>query len=100
MKIKVTTATTLVLEYLQKFDGLFATAKMINAALPQLNGNQVSAALYHLRKYHAADFVVETDKTLWWFARDKQDDQRSKHVDERTPESKKRNRKSKQKVSK
>lgn len=91
-KIKVTTATILVEELLRRDARLFLTGKMVRERLPQLSGNQVSAALYHLKKYGVADFVVEADQSLWWFALDKACDRRTRVVVELTPESKKRRR--------
>lgn len=52
--------------------------------------NQVLAALWHLRQHRVCDVVVETDGRGWWFALPNELDTRSKHVAQRTPESKKR----------
>lgn len=98
-KIKQTTATTLVLELLRRDERLFLSAKQIREKLPQLNGNQISAALYSLLKYHAVDFVAESDETLFWFARRPEDDTRYRVVEERTPESKPRKRRAPRKLS-
>lgn len=88
-RIKQTTATTLVLELLRRDERLFLTARQLRERLPQLNGNQISAALYSLLKYHAVDFVTQNDG-MWWFARRAEDDTRYRVVEERTPETKKR----------
>lgn len=88
MKLKQTTATTLVLELLRADERLFLSARQIREKLPQLNGNQISAALYSLKDYDAVDFVAENDETLFWFARPPEDDKRYRIVEERTPESK------------
>jgi hypothetical protein len=68
----------------------FVTARQLQSLLgtdPFLGVtlNRVSAALYHLRKHHAADFI-EAGTSLWWFATP-QDDTRSRKCEERTPES-------------
>lgn len=82
MRHKQTTSTTLVLEALIRADD-FHTGRQLKEKLG-LDVNHVSAALYHLRKYRAVDFV-ETEKTLWWFATPA-DDLRSRVVYERAPE--------------
>lgn len=92
--IKVTTATTLVYELLQRDPRLFLTPQQIRASLPQLNGNQISAALFHMHKRKAIDFVAQADGTFW-FATPERDD-RTTLVHERSPEKKPRNRKRKQ----
>jgi hypothetical protein len=50
------------------------------------NVNQVTAALFHLRKQRVVDVVVETDGTGWWFLTG--EDRRTYTVEERTPEGK------------
>lgn len=84
MKHKQPTWTTLSLELLVKRDDFLTThqvAVMIGATY-----NQASAALFHLRKRHAIDIVI--DKGIgYWFATPDGDD-RSFHCDERVPENK------------
>jgi hypothetical protein len=84
MKLKETTTTTLVLEALVRSDD-FMTARQLVAATGR-NGNQVSAALYDLRKYKAADCMV-AGEMLWWYATPGSD-QRTRVVEERSPETK------------
>lgn len=48
------------------------------------NINQVAAALHHLQKHHAVDAVI-AGSTPYWFATP-EDDDRSRSVEERTPE--------------
>lgn len=62
---KTPTYTLLVEEALARADD-FLTAKQLvlcTGAMP----NQVSAALYSLKKHHAAD-VVSSGEQLWWFS--------------------------------
>ena len=49
------------------------------------NCNQVSAALIHLRRRQAVDCVIEPNGIAWWFSTAENDD-RSRHCDERVPE--------------
>jgi hypothetical protein len=49
------------------------------------NFNQVSAALFSLRKFQAVDVVIENDGVGWWFATP-ETDLRSRHVQERRVE--------------
>lgn len=81
-KMKQPTATTLVLEALIRADD-FRTSRQLQAEL-QLDTNHVSAALCHLAKHKAVEFV-EADSSLWWFATP-ETDTRSRVVDERAPE--------------
>lgn len=60
------TATSRVYGLLRACDD-FRTARQLRGQLMGLTLNQVSAALYHLRNYKAADFI-EAPETLWWFA--------------------------------
>ena len=81
---KVPTVTSLVLAVLRS-GGDFYNAKMLRRETGA-NGNQVSAALHDLRKYRAADVVIETDGTGWWFALPPEADLRTRIHIERTPE--------------
>lgn len=83
MKYTKVTSTSLVNEALIKADD-FVTGRQLQDTL-MLDTNHVSAALYHLRKYKAAE-CMEVAGTLYWFATP-QNDTRSKIVEERTPES-------------
>lgn len=82
MKRTETTATTLVMEALVRADD-FRTGRQLQEEL-RLSGNRVSAALYHLLKHRAVEFV-EADRTLWWFATPTSDT-RSRVVEEKAPE--------------
>jgi hypothetical protein len=82
-KYKQPTWTTLTLELLKGRDDLMTVrqvAKEIGATL-----DQARASLIHLRKYRAVEVVVEPDGTAWWLATP-ENDNRCKHLDERTPE--------------
>lgn len=83
MKMKERTATTLVMDALLRADD-FRTGRQLMDEL-KLDTNHVSAALCHLRKYSAVD-CVEGEDALWWFATP-ENDQRTKVLRERTPES-------------
>lgn len=83
-KLKQTTSTTIVEGYLTKAND-YVTAAQVRAHT-HLDANHVSAALYHLKKFRAAE-CFESGGTLWWFATP-QTDTRTKTITERTPESK------------
>ena len=89
MKCKQPTHTTVVNQYLIAL-GDFDTVAGITAkaGVPR---RYVLMSLWHLRHYRAVDSVV-SDGQLWWFATPEYDN-RSRIVDERAPEEKKRNRK-------
>lgn len=57
--------------------------------------NQCTAALFHLRRRGAVDVVVEADGRGWWFATPGDDD-RTRIIEERTPEDKPRRRRAAQ----
>lgn len=84
------THTHLVLEALTHWSQDFASVHDIMAATGS-QYNQVTAALFHLRKRHAVDVVIEADGKAWWFATPGSDD-RTKTIEERTPEERPRNR--------
>lgn len=88
-RLRVTTTTTLVLELLTREHDLL-TQQQLRERLPQCNANQVSAALCHLVKRKAVGFLAD-DVTTLYYATPETDD-RTKTVDERTPESKPRKR--------
>jgi hypothetical protein len=77
------THTKLVLEALSAWPDDFATVAELMAATGSAR-NQTSAALHHLRKRHAVDVVIQQG-TGYWYATPGYDD-RTRHVDERTPE--------------
>lgn len=79
-KPKKETDTSRVMRALLAADD-FLTAHELQRRL-LLDCNHVSAALYHLRKYKAADFV-EAPEALWWFATP-ESDTRQRKVHERT----------------
>jgi hypothetical protein len=85
----VPTSTSIV-ERALKAANDFVTARQLYVTLSadqhlDITINRISAALYHLRKYHAADFI-EAGNALWWFATPA-DDTRSRKVEEHVPES-------------
>lgn len=47
---------------------------------------QISAACFSLRKYRVVDCVIEADGVAWWYALPPEEDKRSAHREERTPE--------------
>jgi len=63
----------------------FVTAKWVVEAT-RLTPNQVSAALYHLKKYTFLS-CFESDGKLWWFSTP-ETDTRSRTVERRAPEAK------------
>jgi len=83
-KNKAPTWTTLTLELLSRRDD-FLTTKQVAREIGA-SDDQARAALFHLRRCHATDILV--DRGIgYWFATP-ENDSRSKHLDERTPESK------------
>lgn len=74
--------THLVEQLLRKIDD-FLTCPMI-ADQAKVTRNQASAALCHLRKYHAVD-AVEVGNVLWWFITPNTDT-RIYQVEQRIPE--------------
>lgn len=76
------TWTHLVFEYLRVSDD-FVTTAQIKAAVNG-NFNQIGAALSHLHKRKAVDFMVAEGVTYWFATPDT--DNRSKQVEERVPE--------------
>jgi hypothetical protein len=83
-KRKEPTSTSIVEATLKGLDD-FATGRQLQE-LTRLDTCHVSASLYHLKKYRAAE-CMEAGGTLWWFSTP-DTDTRTKTVDERTPESK------------
>lgn len=83
-KLKEITATTAVLEALQRADD-FRTVSHLQVATGQ-SMNRVRAALHHLHKYRVVECMA-SDGRLWWYATP-ENDQRTLVVDERTPEAK------------
>lgn len=81
-KLKETTSTHIVLQYLINLDD-FATAKQIQQATG-VSGNRVGAALHELRKYKAVG-VEDVQGTLYWYATP-DSDTRMRTVLERVPE--------------
>lgn len=81
-RLKQPTATSIVFEALVRADD-FRTGLQLQAETG-LNSNRVSAALYHLKKYKAAEFI-EGEGNLWWFATP-ETDTRSRTIEEKAPE--------------
>jgi len=80
---KEPTATSLVMLALVNADDFMTMAQL--KEITGLDSNHVSAALYSLKKYSAAN-CIEQDRTLWWFAT-AEDDTRCRVIEERRPES-------------
>lgn len=98
MKIKQPTYTTLIEEFLRNTEDLTTYGQILHH-VQSINHNacmnQISAACSHLKRHGVIDFIVETDGTVWWYALSKDNDDRSRVIDERTPETKPRNRRRK-----
>ena len=80
---KQPTHTSKVVDALAHAENDFMSLHQLMAATGSTN-TQVSAALYHMRKFQVVDVVIEPDGTGWWFLTG--DDQRTKIIDDRTPE--------------
>lgn len=78
------THTHLVMDALTHWPNDFASVRELAEATGS-RYNQVTAALFHLRKRRAVDVVVESSGTGWWFATPEEDD-RSRRHEERAPE--------------
>ena len=85
MKQKIITTTTLVEEALRAADGFLTLVDLI--AITQRSRNQVDAALYHLHKRNVLWLEIQQGVS-YWAPRPVCDDNRSRHVEERTPEDK------------
>jgi hypothetical protein len=85
MKIKEPTATSEVLRVLRETDDFMDMPEV--ARLARKSMKNVGTALWWLRRIGAVDVVVNADGKGWWYARPSEEDQRSRHLDERTPES-------------
>lgn len=83
VKKTIPTWTSLTLAALVRADD-FRTAAQLRVEIGA-SSTQLSAALIHLRRRKAVDFV-EAGDALWWFATPETDDRSCKR-DERTPES-------------
>lgn len=82
-RLKKTTNTTLVLEALIRADD-FLTSKMLSDSIGITPGS-VNVAVHSLQSFKAVE-CVEGNGKLWWFATP-ENDTRTKHIHERTPES-------------
>lgn len=98
MKIKQPTYTTLIEEFLRNTEDLTTYGQILHY-VQSINHNacmnHVTAACIHLKRHNVIDFIVETDGTVWWYALPKDNDDRSRVIDERTLETKPRNRRRK-----
>lgn len=82
MRIKKTTATTLVVEVLRQRDD-FMSRRMLEMALEgRADKHQIASALLWLRDKRAIDCIVEPDGVAWWFALPPEMDQRMRVHDE------------------
>lgn len=91
--MKTITWTCRVLDVLTRADDFMNVSDLLHA-LPDANYNQVTAALFHLRNRRAVEVVISDRGIGWWMATPWSDN-RMRRVDERTPETKPRNRKPK-----
>ena len=89
-KLKETTVTHLVEEYIRTKDDLLSAAQ-IQEGLKQPS-NRVFAALHSLRNYKVVD-AMEVDGKIYWYPLDPLLDTRTRTVPERAPETKPRKRK-------
>lgn len=85
---RIVTTTTLVVEALLLADD-FMTARQL-ALATRRSGNQVWAALLHLRNKHAVGVVIQGEDSRhrpvsYWYAMPEQDDERQFTNDEYTP---------------
>lgn len=81
---KCPTWTTLVVEALGHADDFLGLPEL--QAKTGGSANQLTAALYWLKACHRVDSVVSNGR-LYWFLLPEIEDQRSRHLDQRTPES-------------
>ncbi len=94
-KVKQMTYTYLVLECLKErndyvtYDELY---DYVRETRSEVVLSHISAACFHLKEHKAIDFVIDGDGRVFWYFTPESDD-RSRTVDERTPESKPRKRK-------
>lgn len=95
-RFKQTTTTHLVLEALTRADD-FRTARQLQEETGR-NNNQVSAALSLLRRYKAVE-AMAVEGTLWWYATP-ENDTRSRRIEEKAPELKKRKPRKRKEVKK
>lgn len=89
MKHKEPTATSIVTEYMRASDD-FRTAEQVMGDT-RLTNHAVKLSLYYLKLRKVVDCLAEDGK-LWWFALPEHEDQRSKVVLERCPETRPRRR--------
>lgn len=82
---RMPTWTSLVEEVLRQTDD-FMNRQMLLVRVSGMTGNQLDAALYHLRKYRVVDVIIQPDGEGWWFALPPDLDTRMRHVLERKPE--------------
>lgn len=98
-RLRKPTATNIVLATLRARDD-FMNQRQIREALAgqEINANEISAALYHLRNVQAVDVVVEPDGEGWWFALPAEMDRRVRTISE-LPQGIKRPRKKRERTS-
>lgn len=78
------TAVSIVFDALIRADD-FLTGRHLQK-MTNLSSNRVSAALYNLLKYKAANYI-EAEKKLWWYPTP-ETDTRSRVIPEKVPETK------------
>jgi len=91
---KESTTTTVILDYLRHVDDFKTTGEVTRYTARLYPGtpfaivhNRVQAGLHHLKHRNAVDFM-RCDGRLFWYARPIGDDNRTRQVTERVPESK------------
>ena len=64
----------------------FTTERMLRAALPDVNANQISAALFSLRKCRSVDVIIDPSGEGFWYALPPELDLRRYRIVERATE--------------
>jgi hypothetical protein len=85
---KEATKVSLVEKALAKADDFLTIEMVIAQCHGAVTREQASCSLHHLKKYRAAD-VMAAEGGLWWYSTPSTDT-RTKHLDQRTPEERKR----------
>lgn len=83
MRYKEPTATKLVEEALRASDDFLCYRMLVQRT--GKNMNQIAAACFHLRERHVIDVIIQQG-IGWWYAKPKAEDNRTRTVSERAPE--------------
>ena len=81
---KQPTCTSRIEDALRNADDFMSVSMLMEKCT--CTNNQTFAALHHLRNRHVVDVIINGDGTSWWYARPKEEDNRTKRVELRTPE--------------